>query len=137
MSNDRHNIEEVTLDKIELIGLDFLGYHGCLPRERVEGQHFLVDVTLYVDLQPAGITDDLAKTVNYAAVFESIKQIVAGEPCNLIEMVAERIATAILEQYELVNRLLVTVHKPAAPLPGKFNDAAVSIERTRNNRDDK
>ena len=122
------------MDKIELIGLDFFGYHGCLPRERVEGQHFLVDLTLYVDLQPAGISDDLAKTVNYAAVFETVKQIVTGEPCNLIETVAERIAKAVLEQYELVNKLAVTVHKPTAPLPGQFQDAAVSIERGRNSR---
>lgn len=122
------------MDKIELSGLDFFGYHGCLARERVEGQHFLVDLTLYVDLHPAGTSDDLAKTVNYAAVFETVKQIVTGEPCNLIETVAERIAVAILEQYELVNKLVVTVHKPTAPLPGKFQDAAVSIERGRNSR---
>lgn len=119
------------MDKIKLTGLDFYGYHGCLPEERKKGQHFLLDLTMYVDLQAAGQSDDLAATVNYAAVFETVRAIVEGEPLNLIEAVAERTATAVLAAYAPVQKVRVTVHKPAAPIPGTFRDAAVSVVRIR------
>ena len=119
------------MDKIKLTGLDFYGYHGCLPEERETGQHFLLDLTMYVDLQPAGRSDDLADTVNYAAVYELARQIVEGEPLNLIEAVAERTAAVILQSYQPVQKVRVTVHKPSAPIPGRFQDAAVSVVRAR------
>lgn len=119
------------MDKIKLTGLDFYGYHGCLAEEREKGQHFLVDLTMYVDLQAAGESDDLAATVDYAAVFETVRTIVEGDPLNLIEAVAERTASSILGAYGPVEKVRVTVHKPGAPIPGTFRDAAVSVVRTR------
>ena len=119
------------MDKIQLTGMEFIGYHGCLPEERQTGQPFIVDVSLCLPLQEAGKSDDLAKTVNYAEVFEQVRSIVEGEPCNLIETVAERIASAILQEHSLVERVAVTLHKPEAPIKGLFKDAAVSIERPR------
>ncbi|SDG17701.1 dihydroneopterin aldolase [Selenomonas sp. WCT3] len=119
------------MDKIKLTGLDFYGYHGCLPEERKQGQHFLLDITMYADLKAAGQNDDLAATINYAEVYETAKQIVEGEPCQLIEAVGERTAAAILRDYDKVQKVRVTVHKPQAPIPGKFQDAAISIVRTR------
>lgn len=119
------------MDKIKLTGLDFYGYHGCLPEEREKGQHFFLDITMYADLRTAGETDDLSATINYAEVYETAKAIVEGEPCRLIEAVGERTAAAILRDYDDVQKVRVTVHKPQAPISGKFGDAAVSVVRTR------
>lgn len=119
------------MDKIELTGLEFFGYHGCLPEERQQGQKFFVDIKLYLNLKKAGSSDNLTATVNYAEVYDDIKKIVEGDPYNLIEAVAERIATVILAKYTAVKKLKVTVHKPSAPIAGKFKDAAVSLRRKR------
>ena len=119
------------MDKIRLTGLEFYGYHGCLPEEREKGQPFFLDITMHADLKNAGESDDLAQTINYADVYETAKAIVEGEPVSLIETVAERVAAAILRSYGRVQTVRVAVHKPQAPLPGKFRDAAVSIVRSR------
>lgn len=119
------------MDCIQLDGMEFYGFHGCLPSERQTGQTFFVDAKLYLELQQAGRSDELSATVNYADVFTDIRDIVEGEPVNLIETVAERIAAVILKNYDLVSMIEVTVHKPSAPIPGKFRDAAVSLTRKR------
>ena len=119
------------LDKVELVGMEFFGYHGCMKEERAIGQRFYVDVAMYLDLGPAGKTDDLKKTVNYADVFAEARAIVEGEPYTLLEAVAERIAEVLLEKHPMIERLRITVHKPYAPIPGKFADAAVTIRRAR------
>ncbi|WP_295160010.1 dihydroneopterin aldolase [Selenomonas sp. AE3005] len=119
------------MDKIKLTGLNFYGYHGCLPEERQMGQEFGVDVSMYLDLQEAGETDKLAATVNYTDVYKLVKKVVEGEPRKLIEAVGEEIAQGILAEFSLVEKVRVTVHKPHAPLPGVFTDASISIVRTR------
>ena len=119
------------LDRIALSGMKFYGYHGCLNEEREQGQDFYVDVTLSLSLHSAGKSDELKNTVNYAAVFEIVKSIVEGQSYHLIEAVAERIADTVLERYPEVRTIEVTVHKPSAPLPGNFQDAAVTIRRAQ------
>ena len=119
------------VDKVELVGMEFFGYHGCQKEERAIGQRFYVDVAMYLDLSEAGRTDDLDKTVNYADVFSEVRTIVEGEPFTLLEAVAERIAEVLFGKYPLIERLRITVHKPYAPIPGKFADAAVTIRRAR------
>lgn len=114
-----------------LTGLDCFGHHGCQPEEREQGQHFLVDLVLELDLKAAGTSDDMRQTVDYAAVFGTVRRIVEGSPCKLIETVAERVATAILSAYAPVQSVEVMLHKPYAPLPDHFRDAAVRIVRRR------
>ena len=118
-------------DRIELQGLEFYGYHGCLPDENALGQCFSVDLTLRLDLSAAGKSDSLADTVNYAAVVETVREVVEGKPKKLIECVAEAIAERLLSDFSLINSLVVTVHKSDAPLETKFLDVAVTIERKR------
>ena len=118
-------------DKVELLGMEFFGYHGCSEEERAVGQMFRADVAMYLDLSEPGRSDDLNDTVDYAKVFEETKAIVEGEPFTLIEAVAERIAQVLFENHERIQRLRITVHKPYAPIPGKFADAAVTIRRAR------
>ena len=119
------------MDKITLSGMEFYGYHGCLPEEREKGQRFVVDAELFLELRQAGKSDALQDTVNYAEVFECIRRIVEGEPKQLIEAVAEGIAETVLREFPPIRRIVLTVHKPEAPIPGKFRDVAVTMERTR------
>lgn len=115
-------------DTITLRGLRGHGYHGVLASERAAGQEFIVDVTLTVDTARAAASDDLADTVDYSAVATDVHALVTGEPFDLIETLADRIATAVLARPG-VQRAVVTVHKPHAPIDVPFADVEVRIER--------
>jgi dihydroneopterin aldolase len=118
------------LDRISLSGLRAFGRHGVLPQERLDGQEFIIDATLWVDTRPAAATDDLNLTVSYADVAQQLHTIVAGEPVQLIETLAERLAQACLA-HERVEQVEITVHKPSAPIPLSFADVTVTIHRSR------
>ncbi|ABO48704.1 dihydroneopterin aldolase [Desulforamulus reducens MI-1] len=118
-------------DKIILRGMNFFGYHGVFEEERRLGQPFQVDLELSMDLQPAGQGDDLNLSVSYAEVFEIVEQVLTGEPYKLLEAVAERISQRVLEQYEKVEEIKVTLKKPNAPIQGNFQYMAVEITRGR------
>jgi dihydroneopterin aldolase len=119
------------LDRVALRGLRGFGRHGVLPEERRDGQSFRVDVVLGLDTSKAGFSDDLADTVNYADVAAAVVRLVEGEPVNLIETLAERIAAECLRGADLVEEVEVTVHKPAAPVGVPFDDVTVTITRRR------
>ncbi|WP_406414776.1 dihydroneopterin aldolase [Streptomyces sp. NBC_01614] len=118
------------MDRVALRGLKARGYHGVFPEERREGQTFVVDLVLGLDTRPAAADDDLAKTVHYGIVAEEVVAIVEGEPVNLIETLAERIAQACLK-HEEVQEVEVAVHKPDAPITVPFDDVTVTITRSR------
>ncbi|WP_207632318.1 2-amino-4-hydroxy-6-hydroxymethyldihydropteridine diphosphokinase [Occultella kanbiaonis] len=115
-------------DVIRLIGLGGVGRHGVLPEERRDGQTFLADVVLHVDTRAAAASDDLADTVNYADVAQEIVAIIEGEPVNLIETLAARIADAASAP-AAVRSVEVTVHKPEAPVGVPFTDVQIAITR--------
>jgi dihydroneopterin aldolase/2-amino-4-hydroxy-6-hydroxymethyldihydropteridine diphosphokinase len=117
-------------DQIVLTGVSATGYHGVLEHERREGQTFVVDVTMDVDLAPAGASDDLADTVSYAEVAGDVVALIEGEPLDLIESLAERIARSVLAR-PLVEAVEVVVHKPQAPVGHPFTDVAVRVRRER------
>lgn len=119
------------MDRIELSGMEFFGCHGCFAEERQKGQKFVVDAVLFLDLAEAGRTDDLCRSVNYAEVFEDVRDIVEGEAKNLIEAAAEEIAAHLLKKYAALTRVEIAVHKPEAPLAGAFRDVCVRIARSR------
>lgn len=118
------------LDQVRLGGVSARGYHGVLPSERQTGQEFRADVVLYMDTRPAAAGDDLAQTVSYADVAQDVHDILTGEPADLVETVAERIAAAALAR-QLVQAVDVRVHKPHAPIPVPFADVEVAIRRDR------
>lgn len=120
-------------DTITLTGLRGLGYHGVYPDEKRDGQEFVVDVTMSLDLAPAAESDDVADTVHYGEIAEEVVAVLTGEPVDLIETLAARIAAVVLER-PLVDEVAVTVHKPHAPITVPFTDAAVTIVRTRSAR---
>jgi dihydroneopterin aldolase len=117
------------VDEITLTGLRVFGRHGVYEQERRDGQQFVVDTTLYVSTAAAAASDDVAETVHYGEVAARIAQIVGGEPVNLLETLAQRIADAMLA-YDGVRMVAVTVHKPGAPIDLDFADVSVTIRRT-------
>ncbi|GAA2860485.1 dihydroneopterin aldolase [Microbacterium arabinogalactanolyticum] len=116
------------LDEILLTGLTVFGHHGVFDFERRDGQEFTIDLKLGLPLKNAAASDDVADTVHYGELADKVAAIVAGEPVNLIETLAQRIADAVLED-ERVKTVTVTVHKPHAPIAQTFADVAVSIHR--------
>lgn len=117
-------------DEITLSGLRVFGRHGVFDFERENGQEFVIDVTLRLSLAPAAASDDVADTVHYGELAEALADIVAGEPVNLIETLADRLAHHVLRD-ERVDSCLVTVHKPHAPIAREFSDVSVTVERFR------
>lgn len=115
-------------DEIVLTGVSARGFHGVLDAEKRDGQTFVVDVNLTLDLARAGRTDDLSATVNYAEVASAVVNRVTGSPFDLIERLAEVIADDLLA-HPLVDGVEVVVHKPEAPVGHPFTDVAVRIRR--------
>ena len=118
------------MDQIRLTGVRAVGKHGVLDFEHERAQTFVVDTTLFLDLAPAGHSDDLHDTVDYGAIAKGIVAIIEGDHVDLIEKLADRIASMILE-YPAVARTQVTVHKPSAPIVVPFDDVSVTVERSR------
>ena len=133
-------------DRVLLSGLLFHAHHGVLPAERDLGQKFRVDVALDVDTRDAGCTDDLTRTVDYAAVYECVtrgltptsppvcpaltrrltsclllrcvRNVVQGPPRQLVECVAHEVAKHILRGFPLAQAVSVRVTKPHVAVPG-------------------
>jgi 7,8-dihydroneopterin aldolase/epimerase/oxygenase len=120
----------VSSDRIILTGLRVRGRHGVHEYERLQGQEFIIDATVWLDLSPAAATDQLSATLDYAEFVQRAARIVGGQPCNLIETVAARIATDVLTDPR-VSAVEVTIHKPAALLPLPCTDIAVTTYRCR------
>ncbi|WP_228555468.1 dihydroneopterin aldolase [Catenulispora pinisilvae] len=118
------------LDRVTVHGLRGRGHHGVFEREREKGQTFMVDVTLGLDTRRAAVSDALSDTVNYGEVSERIVALIEGEPVNLIETLAARMAAMCLE-YPLVEEVEVTLHKPDAPITVPFEDVTVTVVRAR------
>lgn len=118
------------LDEIVLTGLTVFGRHGVYAHEREEGQEFVIDLRLQLSLEQAATSDDVADTVHYGELAERVAAVVSGEPVNLIETLAARIADVALDDRR-VQGISVTVHKPHAPIPLTFADVAVTVHRTR------
>jgi dihydroneopterin aldolase len=118
------------LDRIAITGLRVRGRHGVLEDERVAGQDFLVDATLWVDTGPAAAADDLSLTADYGVIAGRLARIVAGEPVALIETLASRLAAACLDD-PAVREAEITVHKPQAPVGLPVSDITVTIRRSR------
>lgn len=117
-------------DRISMRGLTVYGFHGVLDTEQVQGQDFIVDVDLEIDLAPAAASDDITDTVHYGELAEAIADVVAGPSVKLIETLASQLADVCLAD-ERVQSARVTVHKPHAPIPATFADVSVTVERRR------
>jgi dihydroneopterin aldolase len=117
-------------DTISVTGIACRGHHGVFDVERREGQTFVIDLVLGLDTRPAAASDDLHDTVDYGSLVTSVKAAVENEPVDLIETLAQRIATVCLLDGR-VEWARVTVHKPEAPIDATFSDVALTITRQR------
>jgi dihydroneopterin aldolase len=118
------------VDRIGLTGLTVFGRHGVLPHERADGQEFIVDAVLWLDTSAAAATDDLSLTVDYGVLADRLAEIIGGDPVDLIETLAQRLATACLAD-ERISAVEITVHKPSAPVKVALTDVSVTIRRSR------
>lgn len=120
------------LDHISLVGIEERGRHGMLDHERQDGQLFLVDADIYLDLHGAGVSDRIEDTVDYSQISALISRIITGPPCDLLEKVAAQIAEETLE-LENVQAVRICLHKPEAPLGIEKQDVKVTIWRGLDN----
>ncbi|WP_010204033.1 dihydroneopterin aldolase [Salinibacterium sp. PAMC 21357] len=118
------------LDELTLTGLRATAFHGVFDHERRDGQVFVIDATVYLDLADAARTDELGRTIHYGELAEEIVSAVESNPVDLIETVAERIAAVVLA-HEAAVSTKITLHKPSAPITVPFDDVSVTITRHR------
>lgn len=111
---------------IHLKGMEFYAYHGVLPEEKRIGQRFQIDLDLYPAVWPD--SDQLSGTIDYSLVFAAVRECVENEKYQLLESLAERIASRLLDDF-FCFKVRVEVHKPNAPIPGIVRDISVEIIR--------
>ncbi len=116
-------------DQIKVTGIKAFGYHGVLPHEATEGQDFIVDLVVTLDLRAVSLSDDLQETINYADLAQIAHDNIVGERVQLIERLAGKIAEEISSAYSQITSVSVTVHKPHAPVNVDFEDISVTITR--------
>lgn len=114
-------------DRIAVRGITATGFHGVFDAERRDGQPFVADVVIDLDVSDA--RDDITRTVDYGALAQTVADEIEGEPVDLLETLAERIATRCLD-HPLIDQVEVTLHKPAAPMPVPVTDVAVTVRRS-------
>lgn len=117
------------MDQITIKGLETFGYHGVFEEESFLGQKFIVDAILFLDTKGAGKTDDLELSVDYGEVCKLIKKTVEVERFQLIESLAEEIASKLLLTFSILQSVEITVKKPWAPILIAMDTVAVTIKR--------
>lgn len=119
------------MDKISIKGLKLFAYHGVNPEEKENGQNFVIDLDYYVNIARACQMDTLDDTVSYAKVVKTIRRVFTAKKYDLIERAAQVIADAVLDEFDDIFKVEVTLKKPEAPISAEFDYVAVSIMRER------
>ncbi len=116
---------------LALEGMKFYANHGYYPSETEKGGEYIVDIYMYLDLEKAGITDDLNETVNYESIYSIVEEIMKT-PQKLIESVAYKIKSKIIETHPELKSFTVKVRKISPPLSGQVNESYVEFRHTKN-----
>ena len=116
------------MGQIRLNGMEFYAYHGWYPEEQRTGNQFLVDVVMDIGMGKASKTDDLNDALNYAEVYELVKQEMSV-PSHLLEHVSARILDKIFKQFPQLERVEVCVSKLNPPVGGQVKSVSVSQQR--------
>lgn len=119
------------MDKILIRDLKIFAYHGVNPEEKRDGQHFVFDIDLSVNITKACHSDDVSDTVSYAKVIKTVNRVVTAEKYDLLERVAQVVCDAIFEEYSDVMSISLTLKKPEAPMKADFGWVGVQIFRER------
>ena len=119
----------MTPDTLSLSRIRFFGHHGVLPEETARGQEFEVSVRLDLPLAEAGRTDDLARTVDYREIYETVRGVMEGPPRKLAEALAETVAADLLRKFPIVSAVEVEVTKVNPPV--NFSSAGLTVRIRR------
>uniref|UniRef100_A0A5B7BPD3 7,8-dihydroneopterin aldolase n=1 Tax=Davidia involucrata TaxID=16924 RepID=A0A5B7BPD3_DAVIN len=119
-------------DKLVLRGLKFHGFHGVKPEEKKLGQKFFVDVDAWMDLRAAGKSDNLLDTISYTEIYRIVREVVEGPSQNLLESVAQLIASTTLTKFPQISAVRVKVGKPHVAVHGPVDYLGVEILRYQN-----
>lgn len=119
------------MDKIIIKDLRLYAYHGVNPEEKIEGQNFVIDMECKADLSLPCKTDNVDDTVSYAQIIKLVRKVFTGEKYDLIEKAAQVVADAVLDNFEKIRSVKVTLKKPEAPMKADFAYVAVEINRER------
>ncbi|SHH55444.1 dihydroneopterin aldolase / 2-amino-4-hydroxy-6-hydroxymethyldihydropteridine diphosphokinase [Clostridium collagenovorans DSM 3089] len=119
------------MDKIIIKDLEIFAFHGVMEEEKKLGQKFILSLELYVNLREAGLSDDLNKTVHYGILAQEIEELFTSKSFDLIEKAAEEVANYILVNYEIIEKVKVTLKKPWAPILKPVDYVAVEIFREK------
>ena len=131
MANNSNGISKKhTVSKIELKGMEFFSHHGCFEQERIIGNHFVVNLSVWGDFSTPAATDNIEDAVNYQNLYDIVKQQMAI-PSALLENVVNRIMEAVLEQFATLTAVEVTVDKINPPLGGKLYASSVTMRKER------
>lgn len=120
----------IAASKIYLDEMRFYAYHGVMEQERLVGGEYCVSLAVEADLTEAVRTDDVANTVNYAALYEVVKSEMAV-PSKLLEHVAGRIGRRALDMFERITTLTIRVTKLNPPMGADCKGASVELVMTR------
>ena len=112
---------------ISIEGMEFHAYHGCFEEEQLIGNTFMVDIHMETDTAAAERSDNLEETVNYADVFQLVKEEMAVNS-KLLEHVGRRIMDAILERYPQVDIIELKISKLNPPVGGKVHAVSVTMD---------
>ena len=118
-------------DQVFVRGLALHAYHGVMPHESKVGQTFNLDLVLDIDLTEASRSDKLADTVGYDQVVDAASKAFCAKRYRLVEAAAGAVAEAVLERFNRVLAVRVTIHKPHAPIAATVEDVGVAIFRKR------
>jgi dihydroneopterin aldolase len=120
-----------TLDVIRIKNAVFYAYHGVMSDEQNLGGKFEVDIDLFCNLKEAEETDSLTRTVDYAKVYQKMKEMVVDQKFYLIEALGNRIAKGILQEFSKVERVVVRVRKQNPPVKGVVDSVEAEISQER------
>lgn len=119
------------MDKILIRDLKIFAFHGVNEEEKIDGQNFVFDIDLYVNMTKACYSDNVEDTVSYAKVIKTVTRVFTAKKYDLLEKAAQITAEAILDEYSDVSKVTVTLKKPEAPMKADFSYVGVQIERER------
>ncbi len=118
-------------DRVFVRNLAIFGKHGLFRGERELGQRFEVDIDCHLDLEPAGRADDYDQTVCYQTLCDLSREVIEGDSVNLVETLAEHVASAVLARWPRIERVTIAIRKPSAPLGVVVDHVGVEITRHR------
>lgn len=119
------------MDKIIVKDLKLFCYHGVNPEEKVDGQNFVFDIEAFLDLQLPCKTDNVDDTVSYAKIIKTVRRVAQSEKNDLLEYVAQRVVDELFDEFSKIEKIVLTLKKPEAPIKADFSYVAVQIERVR------